>query len=78
MTQEEIQRFDAYEIAPVYECTEKNYCEPCRPGEESFWTLYGHIKGEGALAIFDGKDRQACEDMLFRITGHREYTYTGM
>lgn len=28
-------------------------CEPCTPGEEHFWSVYGHLKIGGILCIED-------------------------
>lgn len=71
-----ITRFDGYEIAPVRE--EDGACEICAPSEAHFWTLYGHIPGEGVQAIADMQSRKDCEELLCRITGNVEYLYTGL
>jgi hypothetical protein len=68
--------FDSYEIAPVRE--EDGSCEICAPSEAHFWTLYGHIPGEGVQAIADMQSRKDCEELLYRITGSVEYLYNGL
>ncbi|WP_152053053.1 hypothetical protein [Tautonia marina] len=41
----------------------------CDDDEAQFWTLYGHIEGEGVEAIGDFSSREAAEATYFRITG---------
>jgi len=53
--------FDEYEVAPVSETIDINgerICEPLTGQEHSpcdvdFWTVYGHVSGEGVEAIAD-------------------------
>ena len=47
----------------------KFYFEVCQPDEADVWTLYGHINGEGVQAIGDFANREAAEEVFFRITG---------
>lgn len=65
--------FDAYEIAPVRKDDQYDCFEVCAPSKAQFWTLYGHIPTEGVEAIADLKTKKDCEDLLYRITGHRNY-----
>ena len=50
------------------------YIEPCDDREAHFWTLYGHIHGQGVEAIGDFDSREAAEEVFYRITG---MPYTG-
>lgn len=75
--------FDDYEIELVAEYSAddgSNYCEPLNgmpideakalPGfVKSFWTLYGHMKDGGVLAIQDYDTRDEAEKMLGMIGG---------
>jgi hypothetical protein len=66
--------FDSYEISP---CTRTEndakpgqfYFETCEPAEADVWTLYGHIPGEGVMAIGDFDSREHAEEAFQRITG---------
>ena len=67
-------RFDDYEIQPCrryidMDEPEVSFVEPCEPSEADFWTLYGHIPGEGVQAIGDFDTRQHAEEVFARITG---------
>jgi hypothetical protein len=71
-------RFDNYEIQPCRRYIDFNdpdiaFVEPCEPFEADFWTVYGHIPGEGAQAVGDFDTRQHAEEVFARITG-RSYT----
>jgi hypothetical protein len=71
-------RFDDYEIQPCrrYINTDEpqaSFVEPCEPFEADFWTLYGHVTGEGVHTIGDFDSRQHAEEVFARITG-RPYT----
>ena len=71
-------RFDAYEIQPCRRYIDVDepqvaFIEPCEPFEADFWTLYGHIPGEGVQAIGDFDTRHHAEEVFARITG-RPYT----
>ncbi|HVX13330.1 MAG TPA: hypothetical protein VHC22_19250 [Pirellulales bacterium] len=68
------QRFDAYEIQPCRRYIDMDepdiaFVEPCQPYEADFWTVYGHISGEGVQAIGDFDSRQHAEEVFARITG---------
>jgi hypothetical protein len=43
--------------------------ETCGDGDAQFWTLCGHIDGQGAEAIGDFHSREAAEEVFYRITG---------
>ena len=68
-------RFDDYEIHGVYEFSEddRSFCEQVPDDEAQFWSLYGHIPGQGLDCIGDFKTRQHAEEVFARITG-RCYT----
>ena len=71
-------RFDDYEILPCRRYIDMDepqvsFVEPCEPPEADFWTLYGHIPGEGVEATGDFDTRQHAEEVFARITG-RSYT----
>jgi hypothetical protein len=63
--------FDRYEIHGVREFGKgKNrYCEQVRDDEAQFWSLYGHIPGQGLDCIGDFKTREHAEEVYARITG---------
>ncbi|HVX10265.1 MAG TPA: hypothetical protein VHC22_03635 [Pirellulales bacterium] len=74
-------RFDDYEIQPCRRYIdadepELSFVEPCEAVEADFWTLYGHVNGEGAHAIGDFHDRKHAEEVYARITG-LEFTGSG-
>jgi len=69
-----IKQFDFYEIASVKIIDKKTHaCEICKPDEADFWTLYGHIPGEGIDAFADCETKEQCEELLQRITGKKDY-----
>lgn len=65
----EIKTFDGLEIHPVRDHNwdddamgvhpfhipdgHETCCEPCQPGEEHFWSVYGHLTEGGILCIED-------------------------
>src|SRR5690348_9358893 len=56
-------RFDDYEIQPCRRYRDADdpdlaFVEPCAAFEADFWTVYGHIPGEGVQAIGDFDTRQ--------------------
>jgi hypothetical protein len=65
--------YDNYEIhgcverpsGPGYE----SYAEQCPDDEADFWTLFGHIPGEGVQAIGDFATREDAEEVYYRIAG---------
>lgn len=66
--------FDNYEISPCTRTEEPDkpghfYFEVCEPEEADVWTLYGHIPGEGVMAIGDFASREGAEEAFQRITG---------
>ena len=66
-------RFDAYEVHGVREFDDGNgkYCEQVPDEEAEFWSLYGHIPGQGVDCIGNFKTRDAAEEIYARITGRR-------
>ncbi|QVL31637.1 hypothetical protein KIH39_22765 [Telmatocola sphagniphila] len=71
-------RFDDYEIQPcrryiLEDEPDRSYVEPCEGFEADFWTLYGHITGEGVQAIGDFGTRRHAEEVFAKITG-RSYS----
>jgi hypothetical protein len=67
-------RFDDYEIQPCrryFDADNRDvaFVEPCEPFEADFWTLYGHVTGEGVQTIGDFDRRQHAEEVFTRITG---------
>lgn len=67
-------RFDDYGIRPCRrsidaDAPELSSVEPCEALEADFWTLYGHVSGEGVHAIGDFHDRKHAEEIYARITG---------
>lgn len=69
--------YDNYEISG---CVERDdgggrYVEVVSAGETpDFWTLYGHVDGQGVEAIGDFASREAAEAVFYRITGQ---SFTG-
>ena len=66
--------FDAYEIqsCQLVRNTDEPHSssvEPCEPFEADFWTLYGHIPGEGVMAIGDFDTPEHAREVYARITG---------
>jgi hypothetical protein len=68
--------FDSYEISPCVRLNDEGQPDPngntfevCEPHEAHCWTLYGHIPGEGVLAIGDFATREGAEEVFQRITG---------
>jgi len=66
-----VERFDAYEIHGGREFGrgKSRYCEPVPDREARFWSLYGHIPGQGLECIGDFKTREFAEQVYARITG---------
>jgi len=67
-------RFDDYEIQPCRRYREADepdraFVEPCEPFEADFWTVYGHIPGQGVQAIGDFDTREHAKEVFARITG---------
>ena len=70
--------FDGYEVHGVREFDEggNKWCEQVPDDGALFWSLYGHIPGEGVDCIGDFKTRQHAEEVYARITG-RHYNVGG-
>jgi hypothetical protein len=69
----EIVRFDDYEIHGVSEFDDdgRKFCEQVDDDEAQFWSLYGHIAGQGVECIGDYKTHEHAEEVYARITGRR-------
>mgnify|MGYP001187733423 CR=1 FL=1 len=64
--------FDGYEIHGVVEfrgADGTRYCETAPDEEAHFWSLYGHIPGQGLECIGDFQSREQAEEIYTRITG---------
>jgi hypothetical protein len=63
--------FDAYEIHGVREFGrgKSRHCEQVPDEEAQFWSLFGHIPGQGVECIGDFKSRELAEEVYARITG---------
>ncbi len=64
-------RFDGYEIHGVREFGKgkHRHCEQVPDDEAQFWSLYGHIPGQGLDCIGDFKTREHAEEVYARLTG---------
>jgi hypothetical protein len=62
--------FDGYEIHGVrrYGRGKSSYCEQVPDSKAQFWSLYGHIPGQGVDCIGDFKTREDAEEVYERIT----------
>lgn len=84
-------KFDRYEIRLVIECVDgigNRFCESLESPQtleqakaeptyiQHYWTLYGHLTGEGVRAIFDSSDYAGAVEMYSLITG--DYALTGV
>ena len=66
--------YDNYEISGCHRLDEdekygRQFVQTCDDAEAQFWTLYGHINGEGVEAIGNFSRREAAEQVFYRITG---------
>ena len=63
--------YDNYEIHGVREfgSGKNRHCEQVPDKRAQFWSLYGHIPGQGADCIGDFKTREHAEEVYARITG---------
>ncbi len=63
--------FDNYEIHGVREFGKgkDRHCEQVPDDEAQFWSLYGHIPGQGVECIGDFASREHAEEVYARITG---------
>ena len=66
-------RFDCYEIhgVKVFEESGNKWCEQVADHEAHFWSLYGHIPGQGLTCLGDFTTREHTEELYARITGRR-------
>lgn len=65
------ERFDDYEVHGVkqYADSQGPWCEQVSDDEADFWSLYGHIPGQGLECIGDFVSRTLAEEVYTRITG---------
>jgi hypothetical protein len=63
--------FDAYEIHGIkaYGRGSRRFCEQVDDAEAEFWSLFGHIPGQGLDCIGDFATREHAEEVFARITG---------
>ena len=72
--------YDAVELAPVAVIDADGNCEaftslsemPTNFRASAFWSLYGHIPGQGAECIGDFKSREHAIQVLYRMFGKLE------
>ncbi len=64
-------RFDNYEVHAVREFYEhgRTYCEQVPENDAQYWSLFGHIPGQGAECIGDFTTREHAQEVYARITG---------
>ena len=64
--------FDNYEVHGVAEFGRgrNRHAEQVPDEEAHYWSLFGHIPGQGLEGIGDFQTRQHAEEILSRITGH--------
>jgi hypothetical protein len=64
-------RFDDYEIHGVkaYGKGRRRYCEQVDDPEADYWSIFGHIPGQGLDCIGDFATREHAEEVFARITG---------
>ncbi len=60
-----MQQFNDYEIQPVYEDKDANYCEVCKPEHATFYSVYGRKDGL-VTALYDGSKAE-CETFVNNI-----------
>ena len=65
--------FDNYEVHGIAEFGRgrNRHCEQVPDDEAKYWSLFGHIPGQGLECIGDFKTRQLAEEIQARITGGR-------
>lgn len=70
-SQAKLTPFDDYEIYGVREFGrgKQRFCEQVPDAEAQFWSLYGHIPGQGLECIGDFDSRSFAEEVLARIRG---------
>lgn len=63
--------FDGYEVHGVreYGRGKNRHCEQVPDEKAQFWSLYGHIPGQGLECIGDFTTRAVAEEVYARITG---------
>ena len=63
-------RFDDYEVHGVKRF-DADHDEQVEDAEADFWSLFGHIPGQGLDCIGDFATREHAEEIFARITGRR-------
>jgi hypothetical protein len=63
--------FDGYEIHGIFEIADdgRRFCEQVPDDEAQFWSVYGHIPGQGVECLGNFKSREFAEEVYARITG---------
>lgn len=72
--------YDAYEISRVHKFSDNaggTFCEPVRDWDDyhceeaiaTFWTVYGHVEGEGVESIKDFDTNEQAVAFLSKILG---------
>lgn len=63
--------FDKYEIHGIktYGKGSRRYCEQVEDSKADYWSLFGHIPGQGVDCIGDFATREHAEEVFARITG---------
>ena len=63
--------FDKYEIHGVktYGKASRRHCEQVDDSKADYWSLFGHIPGQGLDCIGDFATREHAEEIFARITG---------
>jgi hypothetical protein len=66
-----MKHFDNYEVHGVADFGRgrNRHSEQVADDKAQYWSLFGHIPGQGLECIGDFKTRQQAEDILARITG---------
>jgi hypothetical protein len=85
----DLERFDSIEVAPVEQLPEEAATWACTRVEEEdigsnpdaiyFWSVYGHIDGEGVECLGDFAEKQEAIDIgrsLYSLIGHLRRIYS--
>jgi hypothetical protein len=69
--------FDAYEVhgCAKFHSPKGDYAEQVDDSQAQFWTLFGHVTGEGLHEVGDFRSRSAAEEVMQRIIGYRDEEY---
>ena len=58
-----LSKYDAFEIQPCLEISQ-GVIEVCEASEAHFWTIYGHIDGQGVEALADCPTKEIAETIM--------------